>query len=116
MTKFAYHVVRLLDEVEQLLVHHDMDLRRNAEQLKSIRRGEWSLIQLEDYFKSKETDLEKVYHDSTLPDKASPDVIRQLLMDCLEQHFGTLGAVVTQQNAAELALKDIQAVLKRYDH
>ena len=112
--KFAYHVVRLLDEVEQLLVHHDMDLRRNAEQLKSIRRGEWSLAQLEDYFKSKEADLEKVYQESSLPDKASPDAIRQLLMDCLEQHFGTLSAVVTQQNTAELALKEIQEVLKRY--
>ena len=112
--KFAYHVVRLLDEVEQLLLHHDMDLRRNAEQLKAIRRGEWSLIQLEDYFKSKEADLERVYLESTLPDKANPDVIRQLLTDCLEQHFGSLSAVVSQQNTAELALNDIQAVLKRY--
>ena len=113
--KFAYHVVRLLDEVEQLLLHHDMDLRRNAEQLKAIRRGEWSLIQLEDYFKNKEADLERVYLESTLPDRASPDVIRQLLMDCLEQHFGSLSAVVSQQNAAELALKEMKAVLKRYE-
>ena len=113
--KFAYHVVRLLDEVEQLLLHHDMDLRRNAEQLKSIRRGEWSLMQLEDYFKHKEADLEKVYLASTLPDKANPDVIRQLLTDCLEQYFGSLSVVVSQQNVAELAVKEMQAVLKRYE-
>ena len=113
--KFAYHVVRLLDEVEQLLVSHDMDLRRNAAQLKSIRRGEWSLMQLEDYFKQKEADLEKVYVASTLPDKPNPDVIRQLLIDCLEQYFGSLSAVVTQGNTAELAMRDIQAILKRYE-
>ncbi|WP_219988771.1 nucleotidyltransferase domain-containing protein [Leucothrix pacifica] len=112
--KFAYHVVRLLDEVEQLLVSHDMDLRRNAAQLKSIRRGEWSLLQLEDYFKQKEADLEKVYLASTLPDHADTDAIRQLLIDCLEQHFGSLGTVVTQSNAAELAMRDIQAILTRY--
>ena len=113
--KFAYHVVRLLDEVEQLLVSHDMDLRRNAAQLKSIRRGEWSLLQLEDYFKQKEADLEQVYLASTLPDHANTDAIRQLLIDCLEQHFGSLSAVVTQSNRAELAMRDIQAILTRYE-
>ncbi len=34
-TKFAYHVVRLLDEVEQLLESGDLDLERNREQLKA---------------------------------------------------------------------------------
>jgi len=113
--KFAYHVVRLLDEVEQLLLHHDMDLRRNAEQLKAIRRGEWTLDELEQHFKNKEGELEKVYLSSTLPDKANPDKVRQLLMNCLEQHFGSLSAVVSQNNAAELALQEIQAVMKRYE-
>ena len=36
--KFAYHVVRLLNEVEQILVERDLNLESNAEQLKSIRR------------------------------------------------------------------------------
>jgi len=39
--KFAYHVVRLVDEAEQLLMNGDMDLTKNREQLKAIRRGEW---------------------------------------------------------------------------
>ena len=37
--KFAYHTVRLLNEAEQLLLEGDLDLQRNREQLKSIRRG-----------------------------------------------------------------------------
>ena len=54
-------MVRLLGEVEQLLMHQDMDLQRDAEQMKAIRRGEWTLPQLEDYFARKEADLERVY-------------------------------------------------------
>ncbi len=114
--KFAYHVVRLLDEVEQLLLHHDMNLTRNAEQLKAIRRGEWSLLQLDDYFKHKEADLERVYLQSTLPDRADTRAVRRLLLECLEQHFGSLGAVVSQNNAAEQALAEIQASLQRYQN
>lgn len=112
--KFAYHVVRLLGEVEQLLLHHDMDLRRDAEQLKAIRRGEWSLQQLEDYFVHKEADLERVYLASHLPDKADTDAIRQLLVDCLEQHFGSLDAVISRPHAAEQALDEIQQIVQRY--
>jgi predicted nucleotidyltransferase len=64
--KFAYHLVRLLNEVEQIMVEHDLDLERNREQLKNIRRGEWSLEQVKDYFQSKERALEEVYANSTL--------------------------------------------------
>ena len=52
--KFAYHVVRLLNEVEQILVEEDLDLARNKEQLKAIRRGEWSQQAVEDYFTNKD--------------------------------------------------------------
>ena len=41
-TKFGYHVVRLIGEVEQILVEGDIDLQRDNEQLKAIRRGEWT--------------------------------------------------------------------------
>ena len=52
--KAAYHVVRLLNEIEQILVEGDLDLLRNREQLKSIRRGEWTIEQLNQYFTEKE--------------------------------------------------------------
>jgi hypothetical protein len=38
--KFAYHVIRLLGEAEQILLEGDIDLRRNSAQLKAIRRGD----------------------------------------------------------------------------
>jgi uncharacterized protein len=64
--KFAYHVVRLMDEVEQILEHGDIDLMNNREQLKSIRRGEWKMSEIEEYFARKEKELETLYTSSTL--------------------------------------------------
>ena len=58
--KFASHAVRLLDECEQILTNTDIDLQRNREQLKSIRRGEWTLDQVILWFESKEKHLEKL--------------------------------------------------------
>ncbi len=34
-------------EVEQIMVSRDIDLERDREQLKGMRRGEWTLEQLE---------------------------------------------------------------------
>ena len=73
-TKFAYHTVRLLNEAEQLLLEGDLDLQRNREMLKSIRRGEWTIEQVLDYFEKKRIDLETARTKSPLP--AGPDVIR----------------------------------------
>jgi predicted nucleotidyltransferase len=114
--KFAYHVVRLLNEVEQLLVEQTLDLTKNAEQLKAIRRGEWSLDKLESYFERKEADLESFYLNSKLPDTPNVDAIRRLLVECLEQHFGSLSNLVHQDNKADIALNKISEILKDYEN
>jgi len=88
--KFAYHVVRLLNEVEQILIEHDIDLERNREQLKSIRRGEWTMEQIIDYFESKEKSLESVYAESDLQHSPDEDKIKNILLECLEMHYGSL--------------------------
>lgn len=114
--KFAYHVVRLLNEVEQLLVEETLDLTKNAEQLKAIRRGEWSLDKLESYFERKEADLESFYLKSKLPDKPDVNAIRSLLLECLEQHFGSLTNVIQQDTPAQLALSKINDILSAYEN
>lgn len=112
--KFAYHVVRLLYEVEQLLIEQDMDLMRHKEQLKAIRRGEWSLEEVKEFFSAKEKALEKVYLESALP--AEPDIskIRQLLLDCLEHHYGDLSSAVVLPDRATKTLKEIKKLLDQY--
>lgn len=113
--KFAYHVVRLLNEVEQIMLEHDLDLLRNAEQLKAIRRGEWTMAQLESYFVQKERELESLYLNCTLPAKADEDAIRQLLLDCLEQYYGSLSKAVVRQDNKDRAISDIRQILRRLD-
>ena len=89
-TKFAYHVVRLLTEVEMILMEQDIDLQRNNEQLKAIRRGEWTEGRLRQWAAEKERDLERAYAASTLPPSPDEDRLKALLLGCLEEHYGTL--------------------------
>ncbi len=94
--KFAYHIVRLLNEVEQILIEGDLDLQRNNEQLKAIRRGEWTEQQVIEYFNNKEKQLEGLYIRSTLPNTPDEQKIKALLLQCLEQHYGSLDkAIIT---------------------
>lgn len=111
--KFAYHVVRLLNEVEQLLTEGDMDLARDKEQLKAIRRGDWTQTQVEDYFSEKEKHLEQLYAESKLPQAPDKSAIKALLLQCLEQHYGSLDACVTQPDAALQALREIETIIDR---
>lgn len=111
--KFAYHVVRLINEVEQLLTTGDLDLESGREQLKSIRRGDWTPDQVTDYFEQKEKSLELAYSESSLPYKADEDAIRLLLLKCLEHHYGSIDAALPKDTGAISALRDIQAILDR---
>lgn len=112
--KFAYHIVRLLNEVEQILVEGDLDLQRNREQLKEIRRGEWTIDQVETYFETKERNLEATYAASTLPHSPDEDAIKRLLLNCLEQHYGSLTAAVSLDVNVDAMARDLRAVLDRY--
>jgi hypothetical protein len=101
--KFAYHVVRLLNEVEQIMIEHDLDLERNREQLKSIRRGEWKKEEIVDYFQTKEKELESLYTNSKLPHSPNENKIKKILLECLEMHYGSLdGAIQFEGNIIEI--------------
>jgi predicted nucleotidyltransferase len=45
-TKYATHLCRLVLQCEQILMEHDLDIQRNREFLKHIRKGEWTLSQV----------------------------------------------------------------------
>ena len=114
-TKQAYHVVRLLEEVRQIMVECDLDLERNSEQLKSIRRGEWSLQQLLDWFASQEKTLEEVYNASKLPwgpKDGVEDAVKAVLMQCLEAHYGSLKGAVETLGVAEHKLARIRRIME----
>jgi hypothetical protein len=97
-----------------ILTEGDLDLRRNKEHLKAIRRGDVSEEDIKKWFSDKEKQLETIYAESKLswgPDEAQ---IKKLLLECLEHHYGSLSSCVVLPDAAKLALNEIQEVLNKY--
>ena len=112
--KAGYHVVRLALECEQILAEGDLDLERNREQLKAIRRGEWSMDRLVRFFEDKERHLENLAAESKLPKFPDEDAIKALLIKCLEAHYGSLEKAVVQQHDVQKLVSEMQAVVDRY--
>lgn len=112
--KFAYHCVRLLDEIEQILNEGDLDLQRNREQLKAIRRGYWDKDHVIEYFEKKEKELESLYLSSKLQHSPDEGKIKQLLIDCLEEFFGDLSSAIVIPNQTENLIKDLEDLIRRY--
>lgn len=112
-TKFSYHVVRLLSEIEQIMVEGDLDLQRNNDQLKAIRKGEWTEDYLRKWAADKEAALEDVYLKSELPYGPDEEKIKALLLECLEMHYGSLNGIIVQESQAYTALRNIRAELDR---
>jgi len=110
--KFAYHVVRLLNEVEQILTEGGLDLERNREQLKSIRRGEWKQQQIVEYFEMKEKSLEELYIKSDLQHSPNEELIKNLLLECLEMHYGVLD--ITKPVDESCLLEELQHLVNKY--
>ena len=120
-TKFMYHTVRLLSEVEEILTDHDLTLDRydRREMMKAIRRGEWSLDDVNNWVKTKEIELEKLYQSSTLRHKPDEEKIKQLLLNILESHFGNLENAISNIKENEFLDKikqicDIVEPLRKY--
>ncbi len=100
--KAGYHCVRLMLQVEQILVEGDLDLMRHREQLKAIRAGDWTAEQIAQFFQEKEKSLEALYVNSPLRHSPDEAQIKELLLQCLEEHYGSLrGMVETPDRAVE---------------
>jgi hypothetical protein len=111
--KQAYHLVRLLDEIEQILTTGDLDLRRACEFLKAIRRGDVLEADIRRYAADKEAALENMYHESDLPHGPDEEAIKQLLLDCLEEHYGSLDGAIVLDNQPVVALRAISEIIER---
>ncbi|MFA5344682.1 MAG: nucleotidyltransferase domain-containing protein [Candidatus Omnitrophota bacterium] len=115
--KFGYHTVRLLSEVEQILTEGDLDIRRNREQLKAIRRGEMTAEDCIAWATTKEQALERAYETSQLPYGPDEQAIKTLLFECLEEHWGSLKGCVYGEsplNAACRLMQDMQQLINHY--
>ncbi len=112
--KFGMHVVRLLSQCEQILMEGDLDLQRNKEHLKAIRRGEVKEEEIRRWASEKEKHLEGLYAESKLPYGPDEDKIKQLLLKCLEHHYGNLEKAVTVVGKEATVLREIREVMDKY--
>lgn len=110
--KYAMHLVRLLLEVEMILVEGDLDLMRHKEHLRSIRNGEIGQDDIRRWATSKEKDLETAYANSRLQYGADWPKLKRLLLACIELHYGSLSKFgVVDPGADRLVLQEIYRVL-----
>ena len=113
-TKFAYHVIRLTLECEQILESGDLVLDRDREVYKSVRRGEWTIERIQEWFDQKEKHLEDLHSRSALPYKADADKLRRLLYECLEMHYGSLAQAVQERQGDDPLIDDLAQVLNKH--
>lgn len=113
-TKFLYHVIRLLSEAEQILLEGDLDLQEKGrrEHMKAIRRGEVSEKDIREWASNKEKQLEDLYHKSTLPLKPNKEAIKEVLLKCLEQHYGSLEKYIQQPNWSIETLRKMDSIIE----
>ncbi len=112
--KFAYHIIRLFDEAEQVLLEGDIDLQRSRDVMKAIRRGEWTAEEVRAWAVEKDKALEVAYTNCKLPIEPPVEPLRQLLTNCLEQHYGSLGDCLTEIGWAENALRQMDSVFDSF--
>jgi len=111
--KFAMHTVRLLCECEQLLLKGEMDLRQDKELLKSIRRGEMSEDEIRTWASEKDKSLERLYESSKIPHSPKEKEIKELLVGCLEHHYGTLENALVVPDVYKSSLLEVRKILDR---
>lgn len=113
--KFAYHVVRLANEAEQILRTGDLNLEANKEELKAIREGAWSLEQLQSWFDNRVGMLDQLMLESKLRDQPDWGLLNNVLLVCLEIKFGSLSqAMVTDEGQKALhKLEEIARIVNR---
>jgi hypothetical protein len=107
--------VRLLGEVEQILIEGDLDPQRNRAQVKAVKRGDWSLEEVESYFSDKERALEQVYVESKLPAKPRQSQIRQLLIQCVEESYGSIDKMLVMPADEGALLNDLKELVGQYE-
>lgn len=109
-TKYAYHIFRLLEQAEMAMATGDIDLEASKELLKSVRRGEWSLEQVKEWFHKRERELETLYIDSDLPYSPDMNKLKQLLLQCLEAKYGSLDAMFSIEGSTQVTNDKLQRI------
>ena len=111
--KYGYHLVRLLLECQQILSTENLVLDRDKELLKSMRAGEWSMDKIVLFFEKEEKHLDELYRTSNLPHKPDESKIKDLLLQCLEMHYGSVDDCIIREDQYVKALSQIKEIIEK---
>jgi predicted nucleotidyltransferase len=113
--KFLCHCVRLAYECEQILLEGDLDLQRNKDHVKAVKNGLVHLDEVRKWFADKEKSLEKAYRESKLPEYPPEPEIKNLLINCLEHHYGSLKDAIIIEGREIEAIRKVKEILKDFN-
>ena len=86
--KMAYHVLRLLDVTQQIIIENDIDLTRNSAECKLMKNGLWGNFERFDKEFQKRLDyIDELSRKCTLPIQPQNDSLRKLLKDITEAYY-----------------------------
>lgn len=112
--KFAMHCVRLLLELEQILTVENIDLKKDKDQLKSIRKGEWTIDEIKKWASNKEKELDIALANSNLQEKVDEKKVKNLLIQCLEIQYGSLNKIIADQDKYSIAFNEIKDIIEKF--
>ncbi len=98
--KQAYHCLRLIDLIDQLIKIGDLDLMRDKEECKAMRNGEWgNWEKFENYVSQKLIELETYVNTNpvAIPLRAPHEPLHELLTNLIEEYYGSEGEMKKQK-------------------
>lgn len=115
-TKFATHGLRLLLNAVQIMVAGELNLRANADELREVRAGKRTLLQVKTRAAELEATIEAMYGNPACPVPHSPPEkeIQDLLATCLAEHFGSIQNDYTPADQDRQTLDAVVEVLKKH--
>jgi hypothetical protein len=109
-TKMAYHTLRLLDQLEQILTTNDIDLMRNKEEHKLMRQGEWGNFERFDKeFQRRMDNVSDLSTKCNLPQQPQDGALKKILLEILEEHYSENSE--TQLHEEYISCKDVNSKL-----
>jgi hypothetical protein len=111
--KMAYHPLRLLDQLNQLLDEGTIDLMRNKDECKAMRRGEWGDWKTFERVVGERLEAieKKALNSNAIPPKPMMGDLKVLLSECIEEWYGS--ELEMQRRTTEyVSVKDL---MNRFD-
>lgn len=113
--KMCAHVLRLTDQMHQILTDNDIDLQRIREEIILMRNGEWGdFNKFEAYINNKLLKLEDLAMKVPLPSQPRTSELHQILQNCIEEFYGSIDNSL-KTGTEYISAKDVMTKLQEIE-